>query len=304
MDNVTITLEQARAFDALAREGTFQAAARALRKGHTAVMHAVRAIEDATGLELLDRSGYRTRLTGAGERVLEACRRMLEAERDLARVVHEAKTGWEPRLRVVVDGIVPAEPLLRAVGDLGRAGAPTRIDVVSEFLSGVEAAFTRTDADLMVSLLPPMTSGVVSTQLTPIGAELVVHASHPLAKLKRVEATDLEAHMLLTVRGSDPRLELPTAGLEPRSVVHLNDFWAKRAALLAGLGFGWIPVHLVREELRRKTLRRVDFTGGATHEFRPRLVRRRGRALGRAAQALVEALGARQVRPRSAGGID
>jgi DNA-binding transcriptional LysR family regulator len=149
-----------------------------------------------------------------------------------------------------------------------------------------------------------MTSGVVSTQLNPIGAELVVHTSHPLAKLKRAEAADLEAHMLLTVRGSDPRLELPTAGLEPRSVVHLNDFWAKRAALLAGLGFGWMPVHLVRDELRRKTLRRVDFTGGATHEFRPRLVRRRGRTLGRAAQALVEALGARQVRPRGAGGID
>jgi hypothetical protein len=60
----------------------------------------------------------------------------------------------------------------------------------------------------------------------------------------------------------------------------------------------------VRDELRRKTLRRVDFTGGSTHEFRPRLVRRRGRTLGRAAQALVEALGARQVRPRGAGGID
>jgi hypothetical protein len=48
----------------------------------------------------------------------------------------------------------------------------------------------------------------------------------------------------------------------------------------------------VRAELRRKILRRVPFVGGSTHEFHPRLVRRRGRRLGRAGQAIFDALGA------------
>lgn len=290
MHNLEVTLEQVRALDALAREGTFQRAARSLRKGHTAVMYAVRAMEDATGLTLLDRSGYRTRLTPAGERVLEGCRDMLEAERSLARVVHEARTGWEPRFCIVVDGAFPFEPLLRVVGALGRDGSATRIEVVSEFLSGVEEAFEQRDADAMVTLLPQTTSSRSVTRLAPIRARLVTHVSHPLAKLTRVTASELEAHLLLTVRGSDPRLELPTVGLSPRSIVHLSDFWAKRAALLDGVGYGWMPEHLVRRELERRTLREVAYSGGATHEFRPRLVRRKGAKLGKAGAAIVEAL--------------
>lgn len=297
VNHLDVTLEQARALDALAREGTFQRAAKALRKGHTSVMYAVRSLEDATGLALLDRSGYRTRLTGAGERVLEGCRALLAAERELARVVHEAKTGWEPRFRLVVDGAFPAEPLLRVVGALGRDGVPTRIEVVSEFLSGVEEAFARTHADAMVTLLPPSASDGVVTRLAPIRARLVTHARHPLAKVERATAADLEAHLLLTVRGSDPRLELSTAGLAPRSVVHLNDFWAKRAALLEGVGYGWMPEHLIARELARRTLRTVAFGGGATHEFRPRLVRRKGAHLGKAGVALVEALATSGVEP-------
>jgi DNA-binding transcriptional LysR family regulator len=289
-DSLNVSLDQARAFEALAREGTFQGAARLLRKGHSAVMYAVGALETGTGLTLLDRSGYRTKLTAEGERVLEACRALLEAERNLARVVHEAKTGWEPRFRIVVDGAFPAEPLLRVVGALGRSGAPTRIDVVSDFLAGVEEVFQRTDADAMVTLLPPTTGSVITTRLPPIRAWLVAHARHPLARLTRATAADLEAHLLFTVRGSDLRLELSTAGLAPRSVAHLNDFWAKRAALLEGLGYGWMPEHLIARELAKRTLVKIPFAAGASHDFRPRLVRRRRTALGKAGAAMVEAL--------------
>jgi len=79
---MNVTLEQARALDALARHGTFAAAAKALHKGHTAVLYALRTLEEQTELALLDRRGYRTRLTAAGERVLEHCRKLLAAERD------------------------------------------------------------------------------------------------------------------------------------------------------------------------------------------------------------------------------
>ena len=51
-----VSLEQARALDALARHGTFVAAADALHKGHTAVLYAVQSLERQTGLTLLDRA--------------------------------------------------------------------------------------------------------------------------------------------------------------------------------------------------------------------------------------------------------
>ncbi|MFO0619152.1 MAG: LysR family transcriptional regulator [Polyangiaceae bacterium] len=290
------TIEHARALDALARHGTLQAAARALGKGHPALLYALRQLEALAGLPLLDRTGYRLRLTPAAERVLPALRSMLDAERRARDVVHEARTGWEPRLRIVFDGVFPATPLLEAVRSLTQAAAPTRLDVSADFLGGVEAAFLRDDADLMIAVVPVASEDLVTTALPPVRARLVAHADHPLAKKKAVRVGDLERAVLLTVRGSDLRLELSTAALEPNSHVVLNDFQAKKEAILAGIGFGWMPEHLVTGELGRGQLRPVRFEGGDTHDFRPRLYRRRTRPVGRAGRAVLVALGARHAK--------
>lgn len=290
---MNITLDQARALDALDRHGTLVNAGLALGKGHPAILHALRQMERQAGLDLVDRRGYRLKLTGAGRRVLEHCRRLLAAEADLAAACAEMRTGWEPSLRVVYDGIFPDEPVLRAVGAMVAEGAPTRIHVSAEFLGGVETAFARDDADLMIAMLPAVAPGVVATRLAPLRALLVAHRTHPLA-LRRGELDDapLEEHVLVTVRGGDPRLALPTDGLERRVTVDLNDFHAKRAALYAGVGFGWMPEHLCRAELRRGELRILRYARGHSHVFTPRLYHRAGARLGPAARRVISALAA------------
>ncbi len=287
-----VTLEQARALDAFSRAGSYAAAARELHKGHTAVVYALKQLEEQTGLELLDRSGYRTQLTAAGRRVLEHCRRLLDEERALEAALRELKSGWEPELRIVFDGLFPAEALLDAVSGLADQGAPTRVDVVSDFLSGVERTFETEGADLMIAVLPPTDEGLVAVPLAPVEAALVAHRDHPLVQGRRGRTMhELSEHLLLTVRGSDPRLQLPTAALTPRRVVHLSDFHAKKAAILRGLGFGWLPTALVAGELEAGRVVRLRLRGVAsTHTFRPRLLHRRGVPLGRAARAVVEAL--------------
>ncbi len=290
------TIEQARALDALVRHGTVQAAARALRKGHPALLYSLRQLEELAGLPLIDRSGYRLKLTDAGDRVLPAIRGMLEAERLMRDAVHEAKTGWESRLRIVFDGVFPATRLLEVVRELTREKAPTRLDVIADFLGGVEAAFERDDADLMISIVPIANKELVTTTLAPVRAWLVADAHHPLAKKRLVTAQDLATAVLLTVRGSDLRLQLSTADLEPTSHIVLNDFQAKKEAILAGIGFGWMPEHLVASELAKRRLRAVRFTGGHVHDFAPKLYRRRSRPVGRAGRAVLAALTSRETK--------
>ena len=287
MNHLGITLEQARALDALERTGTFQAAAAALRRGHTSVLYLIRTLEDALGFAVLDRSGYRTALSARGRRVLEGCRELLAAESSLQATVAALRAGWEPTVTVVSDGIVPIDPLLHAVRALVAEQVPTRIDVRTEFLAGVEAEFERTSADVMIAVVPSRTPGLSTVELPPFRATLVARADHPLAT-GRHTARDLARHLLLTVRGSDPRLELSTATLESRSTVHLNDFAAKRAAILAGIGFGWLPDALIATELARGQLRPIRWSRASTHVFHPRL-HHRGH-LGPAARRLVSSL--------------
>jgi DNA-binding transcriptional LysR family regulator len=287
MNHPSVTIEQARALDALDRAGTFAAAATELRRGHTSVLYLIRTLEDMLGFAVLDRTGYRTRLTAHGRRVLEGCRALLAAEAELATAIVELRSGWEPTLSVVFDGIVPIDPLLRAVGRLVHENVPTRIDVRAEFLAGVEDAFERSAAELMIAVLPPRELGLTALELAPLPASLVVRADHALAQGRHDERA-LRGHLLLTVRGSDPRLELSTSGIEARSTVHLNDFAAKRAAILAGIGYGWLPDVLIAPELARGRLRRIRWSRASTHVFRPRLYHR-GHP-GPAARQLIEAL--------------
>lgn len=291
---MAITLDQARALDALARHGTFARAAATLRKRHTAVLYSLRTLEEQTGLSLLDRGGYRTRLTAEGEQVLVLARRLLAAEQEMESACEEMRTGWEPDLRLVFDGIFPVQPILDVAFALAKAGARTRVDLSSEFLAGVERTFAESGADLMITVLPA--SQVLSHQLrvvrlAPIRALLVAHRDHPLGRAGGdLQREDLAAHVLLSVRGSDPRLSLSTAGLEPKIAVRLNDFHAKKAGILAKMGYGWLPEHLMESELARGTLVPLTWKHENQHIFEPRLFYRAGRRLGPAARMVVDRL--------------
>ncbi|MFO0595775.1 MAG: LysR family transcriptional regulator [Myxococcaceae bacterium] len=284
---MNVTLDQARTLDAFARAGTLQAAARLLHKGHPAVLYALKHLETQTGLALFDRSGYRTRLTAAGDAVLSHCRAMLAAERALKETCSVLQSGWEPVLRVVFDAIVPLTPFLSLVRDVRSAKAPTRVTLSVDSLDGVTQRFEQEQAQVMVTVLPVETSPSLEVRSLPkLRARLVAHRTHPLAKLTKVTPEVLAEHVLLTVRGSDPRLRLATAELDRQSTVHVSDFHSKKAAIAEGLGFGWLPDWLIERELERGELRPLKLTQGAVHVFEPRVVVRTSHA-GRASRALV-----------------
>ena len=285
-------MEQARSLVALAQQGTLVKAAAALHKKHTAVIYALKSLETETGLKLLDRSGYRVQITPAGKRVLEQCERLLEVEQELDTLCHELRTGWEPRLCVVVDGVFPTEVVLRVVGEMTREQLPTRVEVYVEFLSGVEEAYHEREADLMVCVVPPANTTIRSLVLPSIRAHLVAHKKHPLAKANHLlSIEDIESSVLVTVRGSDPRLEMSTAGLKVRSMVHLNDFASKKIAIMQGMGIGWLPEYMIETELEKGELVHLRWPGSSTHVFYPKLYQRRAnRLLGKAAGRMRDAL--------------
>jgi len=296
---LNISLDQLRALDALARHGTFKAAADVLGVRHGAIVYALNQLELQTELTLLDRSGYRTRLTAAGEELLLRCRALLASLEELEQTAQRLKSGWEPVLRIVVDGIYPTAAVLRQLKALRQADAPTRAELQVEFLSGVESAFERLHAELMISVLRPRDTGLSGVPLAPLTARLVAAADHPLVRMRRVTEADLQGHTLISVRGSDPRLELSTAQHEPAAPVLLHGFHTKREALLNGLGYGWLPDYLASEDLAAGTLREVRFVGGSRHSFQPYAYTRR--AMGRAAQLVVDGLVREGVEPKRRG---
>jgi DNA-binding transcriptional LysR family regulator len=71
------TLDQLLVLEAIDSAGSFADAARALHRVPSAVSYTVKALEDAVGVPLFDRSGHRAALNANGQRVLEEARAVL-----------------------------------------------------------------------------------------------------------------------------------------------------------------------------------------------------------------------------------
>ncbi len=288
--DTSFSLDELKALAAVHSSGSVTRAAEALGKGHTGVLYALGALERNIGLSLIDRTGHRAALNPRGLAFLTAAQQVLDAEATLKTRIAEWQQGYEPRFHVVADGIVDIEPIIEALAALTRRQVPTALNFGSAFLSGVETAFEQGPADVMISVLPPTRHQLFSEPLPPIPASLVTHRTHPLAR-RRVSTAELSQHMLLTVRGSDPRLHLSTAMLEGSvSAFHVNDFGSKKLALMKALGFGWMPNETIARELRRGDLVRIRWPHPSTHVFEPRLYHRGDRRLGPAGRLFVESV--------------
>ncbi len=282
-------LEHIRTFETVVRTGSFSAAGRELHKAQSAVSYGIQQLEAQLGVELFDRSGHRAELTSAGSALLLEARKLLEAANRLEELASRIGEGFEPRLQLVIDGIVPQEPIMRALKVLADEHNSTQIQVKVEFLGGVQYRFEREDADIMIVKDFEGGPAFVATTLPDIESVLVCAPEHALAGQRGVTSSTLHDHVELSVHDSSdaPDAHDPTSFGGSR-VFFLSDFGAKRQALQLGLGFGWMPVYLAEEALRARRLVEVDFVGGSRYSFVPRLVVRSSRVLGRTAQRFVE----------------
>lgn len=244
---MSISIDQARTLDAVVRCGSFAAAARQLHKSNPAVVYALKTMEEEAGLQLLDRSGYRTALTPAGEKIWQECRRLLRVSGDLEQTCQDLQAGRLPALTVVYDGLLPFAAILDALeGSMAEVPGPFRLRILEDFGSGVPDRFQEEEARMMLTVAGTGDLPLLRRALPPCRALLVTGRGHPLAADNPPAGTAaLEAHTMLQAgSGAD---DLPTAVLQPGRVMQLPGFHALRQALLRGCGFGWMPEALVRQ---------------------------------------------------------
>jgi DNA-binding transcriptional LysR family regulator len=290
---VRITLDSLETLDAIARCGSFAAAAKSLRKAQSAVSYGVRQLEEALGVAVFDRRGHRAVLTPAGEMVLAEGRALLTRARRIETLAARFEEDWEPRIEAVIDGILPMDSIMRALRRMTSEGVPTNIQIKVEFLGGVQDRFERDRADLMLVKDYLRSDALIEHPLPDVEVVLVAAADHPLvgADTSAVSLADLHRHVELTVHDSSESKRLVDARVfgGPR-VFFLSDFNTKKQALLMGLGFGWMPTYLVEGELASGALVEVLYSGGSRYTFTPMLVHPRDRPLGRAGKLLLELL--------------
>ena len=116
-----MTLDQLRAFSAVAETGSFSAAARRLGRVHSAISQSVATLEDQLGVLLFERGGRTPVLSEAGRVLLADARRVLGEARALKARAAAMGPDIENELTLAVDGYFPAAVLMEGITALREA---------------------------------------------------------------------------------------------------------------------------------------------------------------------------------------
>ncbi|MGE8447846.1 MAG: LysR family transcriptional regulator, partial [Comamonas sp.] len=111
----------------VADSGSFAAAARQLGLVPSALTYRIRQVEDALDVLLFDRSARQARPTEAGQELLREGARLLSEVDAVANRVRRVATGWEPELRIAVDGVISRTTLLELIEAFYTIAPPTRL---------------------------------------------------------------------------------------------------------------------------------------------------------------------------------
>lgn len=257
-----LSLDALQVLDAIARGGSFAAAATELHRVPSAITYKVQQLEQDLDVLLFDRRGHRAKLTGAGFELLTEGRQLLRAATDLECRIQQVAKGWETELRIAIDTIIDPQRLFSLLAEFDKEASGTRIKIMTEVLGGNWDALISGRADLVIGASSdvPSGGGYATIPLGKLQFAFVAAPTHPICLETQPlsEATILK-YRAVSVADSSRNLPVRTVGLlSGQDVLTMPSMLAKIDAHVAGLGVGFLPLPIAKFEERAGRLKILD----------------------------------------------
>lgn len=248
-----LTLDALAVLDAIARRGSFAAAAEELYRVPSAITYTVNKLEQDLKVDLFDRSGHRARLTPAGEKLLQDGRHLLRAAQEMELSVKRVATGWEAELTLAVDDLIPLAKIYPLVSDFYTENTGTQLRLITEVFGGSWDALAAGRADLVIGASGegPPGGGYAIRVLGDMEFVFVTPPDHPLARATRpLVSEDILQYRAIASADSSRNLPPRTSYLlSGQDVLTVPGMRAKLEAHRLGLGVGFVPRSLVEDDL-------------------------------------------------------
>lgn len=233
----------------IADTGSFAAAARQLQLVPSALTYRVRQMEEALDVLLFDRSARQAQPTPAGQALLKEGARLLQDLEAVAHRIQRVATGWEPELKIIVDGALSSHTVLDLVEAFYALGAPTQLRISRGTLSGPIEALAQGKADFALGLSSSTTAstGQQVRDLGDMTFHFAVAPFHPLAHTQQVITDEmLKAHRLIVVADSALKENTSMGLLEGQEILTVDNLHTKIQAQVRGIGCGFLPENLLQ----------------------------------------------------------
>lgn len=245
-----LSLRQLRAYAAVARAGSFTAAARELRVSQSALSRTVAELERRMRVRLLERDTRKVALTAHGEELLRTAEHVLDVHDSELRRLERYLAGESGTVTIATLPSVAAVLLPGVVATFRRKRPDIGVRILDGLARTVLDRVTAGEADLAITIAEDLPSGLRATPLVRDRFYAALPPEHPLAGCDRLTWARLAAEPFIAI-GTDSSVRLFTdraftrAGAAPARVIEAGNVATVGGLIAARLGTSALPA-LVR----------------------------------------------------------
>ena len=199
----------------------------------------------------------------------------------------------EAEVYLAVAATCPLQPLLNLVHDLSAVYPGTHIRFSRENMGGVVERLLDEQADIVIASLDGVPTDQVEA-LPFIGVNIipVAHPDYEPAKTSAVKSNqEMQNYVQVVVADSSQhQIKQSRDVLAGALRWTVSDFSAKKEIILAKMGWGGVPEHLIDEELASGQLVKLNIAGFTTRHSQLYKIRRKHYVGGIVAQSLWDSL--------------
>lgn len=284
------TFDQLNVLVQVVEAGSFTGAARSMNRALSVISYTISHLEAQLGVELFDRTTSRTpQLTEAGRVVLAEARLVVGGVGSLRAKVAGMLQGLEGELHVVLDSLLSSSRVVDALTAFANAFPTVRLHLHVETLGAVAHMVLEKTAAIGIS--GQRTRDFDELRRISVGRLRMVPVAgpeHPLASAGSNAPGAAKEHVQLVIYDRSPLTEGKDFSVIASRTWRLADLGAKHMLLRAGIGWGVMPLAMVRDDLAAGVLVQLDIPELAPFDYPIDAVYRADTPPGPAARWLIE----------------
>jgi len=255
IDRRWLPLNALRAFEGVAKHGSFTAAANALLISQSALSRHVIALERLTGVQLFERRPHALTLTRAGQHLLPAVAKSFDRLEYALDDIRNEGAPAQRTLRVQMPPSFAVQLAVPILQDFRRASTEVDIDLVSAYGVGPPLG----DVDVAVVYSRPTVTDLVTDLLWSVRQSILCHPNIAAAHRGEDLAAFIQVNELIHVRIADaPRYHFWTqftrqnglAGIDVERGMMFDTAVLAAQYALGGQGIAVLDTNLFAEEIR------------------------------------------------------
>lgn len=244
-----IDFDALRVFVLVVECGGFNAAANRLFKTQPAITTAVKKLEEQLKFSLFDRRHYRPVLTSHGEKFYQRAKVLVGHWQHINEFADNLQAEMESDITIAIDVFYPLETLKPLLSSWMARYPQTHFHFLSESLGGACERLVNHHADIIISenLITKLAIEVIPLRIE----RMLAVATHEfiLQYQQQLQDFDTLSECMQVILRDSSNADFSFGVIEHCRHWTVSDVMAKKQIIIAGLGWGRLPEHLIAKEL-------------------------------------------------------